>query len=209
VFRQDRRLDLFDWIGILEPSHRVFHPKRFASVVSLRFDSGMTEQKSVFLDEPSAVPLGDLLARLGLRLAVAESCTGGWLAKVLTDVAGSSAWFDRGFVTYSNAAKQDMLGVRAETLDAHGAVSEPVVAEMASGALRRAGVEVAVAISGVAGPGGGTPDKPVGTVCLAWAWPGSRLSTRRLQFAGDRDAVRRQSVQAAIDGLIEGLRDFV
>jgi nicotinamide-nucleotide amidase len=169
----------------------------------------MSDMEPDSRNEPSADPLGDLMLRLGLRLAVAESCTGGWLAKVVTDLAGSSAWFDRGFVTYSNAAKQDMLGVRAETLDAHGAVSEAVVAEMASGALERAGVEVAVAISGVAGPGGGSPDKPVGTVCLAWAWPGGRLSTRRLQLAGDRDAVRRQSVQAAIDGLVERLRDLV
>jgi nicotinamide-nucleotide amidase len=155
--------------------------------------------------EPSAVPLADLMLRSGLRLALAESCTGGWMAKVVTDLAGSSAWLDRGFVTYSNAAKQEMLGVRAETLAAHGAVSEAVVAEMAAGALGRSNAQVAVAISGVAGPGGGSPEKPVGTVCLAWAWPEGRIETRRFHFEGDRDAVRRCSVQAAIDGLVARL----
>ncbi|NCA70265.1 MAG: RNA 2',3'-cyclic phosphodiesterase [Sphingobacteriia bacterium] len=153
----------------------------------------------------SVETLAALLRTHGLRLAVAESCTGGWLAKVLTDLPGSSDWLDRGFVTYSNAAKQSMLGVRGTTLAAHGAVSEAVVAEMARGVLSRAGVEVAVAISGVAGPGGGSPEKPVGTVCLAWAWPGG-LETERLHFAGDREAVRRQSVQAALAGLISRLR---
>ncbi|EGV18962.1 CinA family protein [Thiocapsa marina] len=155
--------------------------------------------------EPSAARLAELMLRSGLRLAVAESCTGGWLAKVATDLAGSSAWLDRGFVTYSNAAKQEMLGVRAETLVAQGAVSEAVVAEMALGALRHSQAEVAVAISGVAGPGGGSPEKPVGTVCLAWAWPEGQVATRRFHFDGDRDSVRRCSVQAAIDGLVERL----
>ncbi|UHD15964.1 CinA family protein [Thiocapsa bogorovii] len=157
--------------------------------------------------EPSAVPLAELMLRSALRLAVAESCTGGWLAKVITDLPGSSAWFDCGFVTYSNAAKQEMLGVRAQTLAAQGAVSEAVVAEMASGVLSRTRAHVAVAISGVAGPGGGSPEKPVGTVCFAWAWPEGRIETRRLHFDGDRDAVRRRSVQVAIDGLLERLPD--
>jgi nicotinamide-nucleotide amidase len=144
----------------------------------------------------------------GLRLAVAESCTGGWLAKVATDLAGSSAWLDRGFVVYSNLAKQEMLGVRAETLAAQGAVSEAVVAEMALGVLGRSQAQVAVAISGVAGPGGGSSEKPVGTVCIAWAWPEGRIESRHFHFDGDRDAVRRRSVQAAIDGLVERLRDL-
>lgn len=169
----------------------------------------MTHSKPFCNREPSAASLADLMLRLGLRLAVAESCTGGWLAKVVTDLAGSSAWLDRGFVTYSNAAKQEMLGVRAETLAAHGAVSEAVVAEMVIGALSRSAAQVAVAISGVAGPGGGSPEKPVGTVCLAWAWPKGRVETRRFHFGGDRDAVRRRSVQAAIDGLVERLGDLV
>jgi nicotinamide-nucleotide amidase len=167
----------------------------------------MSDQiEQVHRPEPSAAQLAELMQQLGLCLAVAESCTGGWLAKVLTDLPGSSRWLDRGFVTYSNAAKQEMLGVRAETLAAHGAVSEPVVAEMVTGALERAGVMVAVAISGIAGPGGGSPDKPVGTLCLAWAWPPGRVETLRTQLTGDRDQVRRQSVQMAIDGLIERLR---
>lgn len=169
----------------------------------------MNETESPCAREPSAALLAELMLRSGLRLAVAESCTGGWLAKVVTDLAGSSAWLDRGFVTYSNAAKQEMLGVRAETLAAQGAVSEAVVAEMAMGALRRSQAQVAVAISGVAGPGGGSPEKPVGTVCLAWAWPEGRVESRRFHFDGDRDAVRRCSVQAAIDGLVERLGDLV
>jgi nicotinamide-nucleotide amidase len=175
----------------------------------LRFDFAMTHSEPLCNHEPSAASLADLMLRLGLRLAVAESCTGGWLAKVVTDLAGSSAWLDRGFVTYSNAAKQEMLGVRAETLAAHGAVSEAVVAEMVIGVLSRSAAQVAVAISGVAGPGGGSPEKPVGTVCLAWAWPEGRVETRRFHFGGDRDAVRRRSVQAAIDGLVERLGDLV
>jgi nicotinamide-nucleotide amidase len=165
----------------------------------------MKDTESNLDREPSAALLADLMLRSGLRLALAESCTGGWLAKVVTDLAGSSAWLDRGFVTYSNAAKQEMLGVRAETLAAHGAVSEAVVAEMAVGALGRSSAQVAIAISGVAGPGGGSPEKPVGTVCLAWAWPEGRLETRRFHFEGDRDTVRRCSVQAAIDGLVARL----
>lgn len=160
-------------------------------------------------EEPNASRLRDVLQQLGLRLVVAESCTGGWLAKVVTDLPGSSAWFDRGFVTYSDAAKQQMLGVRAETLSTHGAVSEAVVAEMAAGALSRSGAEVAVAISGVAGPGGGSPEKPVGTVCIAWAWPPGKLATQRLRLPGDRDRVRRRSVALAIDGLVRRLRDRV
>jgi nicotinamide-nucleotide amidase len=187
----------------MHPSRRL---KTFASSAPLRFDSVMDDLKSPCPQEPSAVPLAELMLRSGLRLAVAESCTGGWLAKVVTDLAGSSGWLDRGFVTYSNAAKQEMLGVRAETLAAQGAVSEAVVGEMAMGALRRSRAQVAVAISGVAGPGGGSPEKPVGTVCLAWALPEGRVETRRVHFDGDRDAVRRRSVQAAIDGLVERLR---
>lgn len=169
----------------------------------------MNDTESPREREPSAALLAELMLRAGLRLAVAESCTGGWLAKIVTDLAGSSAWLDRGFVTYSNAAKQEMLGVRAETLAARGAVSEAVVAEMAMGALSRSQAQVAVAISGVAGPGGGSPEKPVGTVCLAWAWPKGRVETRRFHFDGDRDDVRRCSVQAAIDGLVERLGNLV
>jgi nicotinamide-nucleotide amidase len=136
-------------------------------------------------------------------LTTAESCTGGWVAKLCTDLAGSSVWFERGFVTYSNQSKQDMLGVSGSTLGGYGAVSEPVVLEMVEGALTRSRAQWALAISGVAGPTGGTPDKPIGTVWLAWAGPGSWRCTRRYQFAGDRDAIRWQAVHSAIEMLVE------
>ena len=153
--------------------------------------------------DPLAVRLGALLHARGLRLATAESCTGGWIAKVVTDIAGSSAWFDRGFVTYSNAAKADLLGVATHTLQTHGAVSELVVLEMAVGALARSQAQVAVAVSGIAGPDGGSEDKPVGTVWFAWAVPGAPPWARCLQFAGNRGEVRHQAVRVAIEGLLE------
>lgn len=153
----------------------------------------------------------DLAKRLGARLkrahetlATAESCTGGWAAQVVTSVAGSSAWFDRGFVTYSDAAKQELLGVRAETLRAHGAVSEATAREMARGALERSRATVAVSITGVAGPTGGTPEKPVGTVCFAWS-RGSELRSETRRFAGDRESIRRQSVIVALEGVLRAL----
>jgi nicotinamide-nucleotide amidase len=155
--------------------------------------------------DPLAARLGALLMARGLRLVTAESCTGGWVAKVVTDIAGSSAWFDRGFVTYSNAAKVDMLGVRQPTLDTHGAVSEPVVLEMVAGGLGRSQAQVAIAVSGIAGPGGGSSDKPVGTVWFAWSIPGGPPWTQRLLFAGDRDEVRHQAVRVALEGLLERL----
>jgi len=155
--------------------------------------------------------MDDLAKRLGARLkranemlATAESCTGGWAAQVVTSAAGSSAWFERGFVTYSNAAKQELLGVRAETLRAHGAVSEETAREMARGALERSQGTIAVSITGVAGPAGGTAEKPVGTVCFAWARGGEvRSETRR--FAGDRESIRRQSVILALEGVMRAL----
>jgi len=153
--------------------------------------------------DPIAARLGEVLLRRGLTLTCAESCTGGWISKVVTDIPGSSAWFDRGFVTYSNQAKREMLGVAAATLDNHGAVSEPVVLEMAAGALERSCAQVAVAVSGVAGPGGGVPDRPVGTVWFAWSWPDAPPETRLLQFAGDRAEVRHQSVRLALERLVE------
>ena len=147
--------------------------------------------------------LADVLAGNGRMLAVAESCTGGWVAKTLTDLAGSSTWFERGFVTYSNASKQDMLGVSSGTLAQHGAVSEAVVREMAQGVLARSQADVALAISGIAGPGGGLPDKPVGTVCFAWAMRDGFDETVTCRFKGDRDAVRRQSVHQALQHLLD------
>lgn len=146
--------------------------------------------------------IGAALGAAGWQLATAESCTGGWIAKTVTDAVGSSAWFDRGFVTYSNAAKSEMLGVDPAVIDAHGAVSEACVRAMAEGALRRSRAQITVAVSGIAGPGGGTPAKPVGTVCLAWAVDG-RTDAVTLHFEGDRDAVRRQTVVAALEGVLE------
>lgn len=144
--------------------------------------------------------LGQALFASGLRLAVAESCTGGWLAKVLTDIPGSSKWFEAGFVTYSNAAKVGMLGVSKLVLDDQGAVSEAVVREMAAGARQKSKADAAIAISGVAGPGGGAPDKPVGLVHFGWSL-GGRDWAARSEFSGDREAVRRQSVAFAMIGL--------
>jgi nicotinamide-nucleotide amidase len=154
--------------------------------------------------EELARRVGERLKARGAMLAAAESCTGGWVAQAVTSVAGSSAWFDRGFVTYSDAAKQELLGVRAQTLEHHGAVSEETAREMARGALERSRATIALAITGVAGPGGGTPAKPVGTVCFAWALrDGLRSETCR--FPGDRESVRRQSVIRALEGVLAAL----
>lgn len=153
-----------------------------------------------------AARVGMQLKERGLRLATAESCTGGWVAQVVTSIPGSSAWFDRGFVTYSDAAKREMLGVRPESLERHGAVSEEVVREMAEGALARSDAKVSVAISGIAGPNGGTPRKPVGTVWLAWAVAGRETRARSTHYAGDRDMVRQQAVMAALQGIIDAVQ---
>jgi nicotinamide-nucleotide amidase len=149
--------------------------------------------------------LGTRLGRAGLSVATAESCTGGWVAKLITDIAGSSAWFDRGFVTYSNDAKMEMLGVDPDILRTHGAVSEATVRAMAEGALGRSNARLAVAISGIAGPGGGSAGKPVGTVWFAWAEHGAETRSARYHFDGDRDAVRRQAVAEALRGLCDCL----
>ena len=138
-----------------------------------------------------------------LHIATAESCTGGWIAKVFTDLADSSRWFERGYVTYSNEAKMQDLGVSQQTLDAHGAVSEATVREMALGAVRASGAEVAVSVSGIAGPSGGTPDKPVGTVWFAVARGEAALHSSHQLFPGDREAVRRSSVQYALELLLQ------
>ncbi|MCB1838530.1 MAG: nicotinamide-nucleotide amidohydrolase family protein, partial [Alcanivoracaceae bacterium] len=141
-----------------------------------------------------ATQVGSALCARKQILAVAESCTGGWVSEVVTATAGSSQWFERGFVTYSNEAKQELLGVQAHTLRQDGAVSEAVVREMAAGALRRSHAQAALAISGVAGPGGGSPGKPVGTVCFAWALRGGEATAETRLFTGDRETVRRLSV---------------
>ncbi|MBE0620679.1 MAG: nicotinamide-nucleotide amidase [Burkholderiales bacterium] len=152
-----------------------------------------------------ATRVGAALKAKGLMLAAAESCTGGWVAQAVTAIAGSSDWFERGYVTYSDAAKQDMLGVRAESLARHGAVSEEVAREMAAGALANSRAQVALAITGIAGPGGGSPEKPVGTVCFAWAVTAGASSTQTRYFDGDRESVRRQSVTVALQGVLEML----
>jgi len=152
-----------------------------------------------------AAELGSRLLERGEVLATAESCTGGWVSMCVTAIAGSSNWFDRGFVTYSNSAKAEMLGVSKKTIVRHGAVSEPVAIEMASGALLRSQAQWALAISGVAGPAGGTPEKPVGTVCFAWAGPDGFAEAETCHFPGDREAVRRASVEHALRGLIDRL----
>ena len=146
--------------------------------------------------------VGELLERQGMCLAVAESCTGGLLSKILTDAPGASAWFDRGVIVYSNAAKQDLAGVAASAIAEQGAVSEPVAQALALGVLARAPVTHSIAITGVAGPDGGTEAKPVGTVWIAWGTPAGVVS-RGLALSGGRDAVRRASVAAALDGLVE------
>ena len=147
-----------------------------------------------------------LLSRQWIFVA-AESCTGGGIAAALTDIAGSSQWFDRGFVTYSNESKQDMLGVRSETLERHGAVSEATVREMVTGALVHSRAQVAVAVSGIAGPGGAMPDKPVGLVYLAWSVTGAEPLVRAEHFEGDRAAVRAQAVECALQGVLELLSE--
>jgi len=149
------------------------------------------------------------LADAGCTVATAESCTGGWIAKSLTDVAGSSACFGFGIVSYSNGAKEALVSVSALTLAKHGAVSAPVVREMAEGVLKLSGADLSVAVSGVAGPDGGTAEKPVGTVWLAWAEQQKeevRVDTDKHQFAGDRDAVRAQTVVCALQGVRDRLR---
>jgi nicotinamide-nucleotide amidase len=152
-----------------------------------------------------AAEVGGKLKAAGLMLATAESCTGGWIAKVMTDTAGSSAWFERGSVTYSNESKAAMLGVRARTLEQYGAVSEAVVREMAEGAASWSQARVTVAVSGIAGPDGGSPEKPVGTVWIAWRWASGQVTAKAFLFHGDRDSVRFQAVLTALEGLRDGL----
>lgn len=154
-----------------------------------------------------AVQVGGLLKSHGLMLATAESCTGGGVAQAITEVPGSSAWFERGFVTYSNLSKQQLLGVDEVTLSRYGSVSEAVVREMVSGALANSTAKVALAVSGIAGPDGGTPDKPVGTVWFAWGVKNSVIHThsQRNLLPGNRAEVRAQAVRIALQGVIDML----
>jgi nicotinamide-nucleotide amidase len=149
-----------------------------------------------------AEQVGQALKRQGSMLTTAESCTGGWVSEAITMVPGSSDWFERGFVTYTYISKREMLGVSPDTLGQHGAVSEPTAREMVTGAIAHSHAQIAAAVSGTAGPGGGTPDKPVGTVCFAWGTKGGALESETRHFAGDREAVRKQSVEHALRGIL-------
>jgi nicotinamide-nucleotide amidase len=178
-------------------------------------EPAMVEQQST-MDDDASEPLEEMARRLGAvlvargwRLAAAESCTGGGVAHTITEIAGSSAWFERGFVTYSNEAKHEMLGVPEDTLRMHGAVSAATAEAMVTGALTHSHADLAVAITGVAGPGGGSDEKPVGTVWFAWAVRGHPPEARCDQLDGDRAQVRAASVRIALQGLIEQGEEFV
>jgi nicotinamide-nucleotide amidase len=147
--------------------------------------------------------LGVALKEKGWVLALAESCTGGWASECVTAVPGSSVWFDCGFVTYSNSAKQEQLGVSEQTLESHGAVSEHTALEMALGALHHSHADITAAITGIAGPDGGSEEKPVGTVCFAWATAEGVSESITLHFDGDRELIRRQSVKTALEGVVQ------
>jgi nicotinamide-nucleotide amidase len=150
-----------------------------------------------------AEKVGAALKARALMLVTAESCTGGGIGAAITAVPGSSDWFERGFITYTYISKREMLGVKTGTLEKHGAVSEPTVKEMVAGALANSHAQVAVAVSGTAGPTGGMPDKPVGTVCLAWALRNGESVVETRHFAGDREAVRRRAVERSLAGVLE------
>jgi len=152
-----------------------------------------------------AATLGQKLTAAGWMVVTAESCTGGMIATTLTDIAGCSAWFERAYVTYSNEAKSTAIGVSGELIALHGAVSEPVAKAMAQGALAASVADVSVAVTGIAGPGGGSAEKPVGTVCFAWSTHVSQTVIRTRHFAGDRAEIRRQATQYAMEGLNEVL----
>ena len=169
-------------------------------------DNSAVDDKVLF---ELAARVGEALQAQGLMLAAAESCTGGWIAQALTAVPGSSNWFERGFVTYTYISKREMLGVSQETLGAYGAVSEQTVREMVAGALAHSHAQVAVAVSGTAGPAGGTDDKPVGTGCFAWSIKNGEPKTATRRFNGDREAVRRASVKLALEGVLELLPETI
>lgn len=150
-----------------------------------------------------AAELGDKLRARGWMLATAESCTGGWIGQVVTSIPGSSAWYERGFITYANAAKTELLGVPAATLAAHGAVSEETAQAMAQGALAASPAQAALAVSGIAGPGGGSRAKPVGLVCYGWALADGTRMASTCRLGGDREEIRSRAVAAALRGMIE------
>ena len=149
-----------------------------------------------------AVQAGQCLAQRSWMLVTAESCTGGWVGQAVTAVSGSSAWYERGYITYSNTSKSEMLGVQQATLDRHGAVSPQIAQEMAIGALNRSHAQISVSITGIAGPDGGTATKPVGMVCFAWAARDGLVPQETRYFTGNREAVRRQAVATALQGIL-------
>jgi len=187
----------------------LFHARLRDRPGRLRYNGGcFPPPPAMPMSFPSDAELHDIAVRTGARLrdhrhmlVTAESCTGGWIAKVVTDIAGSSEWFDCGMAVYSYEAKQALLGVRPRTLEEHGAVSRETAIEMVSGALVHSGATVAVAVTGIAGPGGGTEDKPVGTVWIAWKRRGGYPQEHAFAFDGSRDAVRRKTVAEALQGL--------
>ncbi len=156
--------------------------------------------------EQGVAAVAHVLLVRGWMLATAESCTGGGVAQALTEQAGSSAWFERGFVTYSNRSKEEMLGVEAALIERHGAVSLEVVEAMAQGALKHSAAQVALAISGIAGPSGGTPQKPVGTVCFSWAIDQINFNAEMVVFNGDRQSIRMQAIHHSLQGLLAILK---
>ncbi|NOT68862.1 MAG: CinA family protein [Methylophilaceae bacterium] len=171
-------------------------------VATALYESGLNDESGV--NDKSrlnalAAQLGQALKERALMLALAESCTGGMVAQAVTSIAGSSAWFDRGFVTYSNAAKIEMLGVAENTLAQYGAVSEKTAREMALGAIKHSHANLTVAITGIAGPDGGSVEKPVGTVCFAWASSGGTIDSKTCHFAGNREQIRQQAAQTAVE----------
>jgi len=168
----------------------------------------MEERMDDLMLEDLARQAGSLLSEQGLMLATAESCTGGWLGQTITSIAGSSAWYERGFITYSIISKHEMLGVSDATLDEYGAVSEQVASEMTAGAIGRSHAQVAVSITGIAGPDGGTAKKPVGMVCCAWMMKDGLARTETRYFSGNREEIRRQSVANALQGVIDLLNSI-
>jgi nicotinamide-nucleotide amidase len=168
----------------------------------------MEERMDDLMLEDLARQAGSLLSEQGLMLATAESCTGGWLGQTITSIAGSSAWYERGFITYSILSKHEMLGVSEATLDEYGAVSEQVASEMTAGAIGRSHAQVAVSITGIAGPDGATAKKPVGMVCFAWMMKDGLARTETRYFSGNREEIRRQSVAGALQGVIDLLNSI-
>lgn len=191
--------------GVVWPESNGYNQPTFRGIEAFFM---LTFSDQNLLIEALATQLGKLLSGQGLYIVTAESCTGGWVGAALTQIPGSGEWFDRGFITYSNEAKREMLGVRAKTLNQHGAVSRPVVEEMAKGALKKSRGTFSVAISGIAGPPGEMDEKPVGTVWIGWCIQG-KVDSALFCLPGDRHEVRAASVSLALQGLLARIRDWL